>query len=415
MLYTYHDQLRKALAPGVQLAEFISKFLELPGGKLPVLRYAKAWYETIFRLGKEYPKPKFNIEHTQLGNQTFQIEESDILKLPFCNLVHFKKQGSDVPTQPKVLIVAPLSGHHATLLRDTVRSLLPENDVYITDWLDAKHIPIEDAMFDLAAYTRYVQDFIDILGPDVHVVSVCQPCVPVVAAIALNATNRYKRTTPLSLTLMAGPIDARLSPTKVNELAVNNDITWFENHVICKVPVGYPGAGRFVYPGFLQLTAFVAMNPDHHKKAYTDYYHNVAEANDDAINAHRRFYDDYNAVLDMPSEYYLETIEIVFQEFSLAVGNWKVGNRLVEPAKIKDMRLFTIEGENDDICGRGQTYAAHDLLTGTDPAYNQHYLAGGCGHYGVFSGSKWRTDICPRVNLFIKSAQQEYDLQQLQK
>ncbi|MEX4005015.1 polyhydroxyalkanoate depolymerase [Paraburkholderia sp. EG285A] len=301
---------------------------------------------------------------------------------------------------PVVLVVAPLSGHHATLLRDTVRTMLPDFDVYITDWLDARHVPRASGTFHLNDYVTYVQEFIDYLGSKVHVVAVCQSTVPVVGAVALSAAGHG--CTPASVTLMGGPVDARQSPTVVNRLALSKPLDWFSRTLINTVPHPHAGAGRKVYPGFRQHMAFVSMNPDRHLKAHVDYYHDVSVGNSEGANKHRAFYDEYNAVLDMDAGYYLETVRVVFQDFALARGTWTVNGERVSPEAIRDTALITVEGENDDICGQGQTHAAHDLCTAVDPSRRYRLTVEECGHYGIFSGRRWRTHIYPQIRELIQ-------------
>jgi poly(3-hydroxybutyrate) depolymerase len=298
------------------------------------------------------------------------------------------------------LLVAPLSGHHSTLLRDTVRGLLPLHDVYITDWTDARMVPLSEGRFHLHDYIYYVQEFIRTLGPDVHVISVCQPTVPVLAAISLMATDNDPHL-PKTMTMMGGPIDPRKSPTQVNNLATEKKFSWFENTVIYSVPANYPGYGRKVYPGFLQHTGFVAMNPDRHAQSHWDFYQHLVKGDDESAEQHRKFYDEYNAVLDMPADYYLETIKTVFQEFHLPKGTWEVEGK-VRPQDIKTVALFTVEGELDDISGAGQTQAAHELCSSIPANMKQDFVAPGCGHYGIFSGRRWREIIAPKIAEFIQ-------------
>jgi poly(3-hydroxybutyrate) depolymerase len=302
-------------------------------------------------------------------------------------------------TQPTVLVVAPLSGHHSTLLRDTVKSLLQHHKVYITDWTDARMVPTEAGPFHLDDYVRYVQEFIRHIGPSAHVISVCQPTVPVLAAVSLMASAG--EATPRTMTMMGGPIDARRSPTAVNNLAMNKSHAWFETNVIYRVPPNFPGAGRPVYPGFLQHTGFVAMNPDRHLTSHYDYFLDLVRGDGDSADGHRQFYDEYNAVLDMPAEYYLDTIKTVFQDFALVNGTWKVGGESVRPQDITKTALLTIEGELDDISGAGQTRAAHELCSGIPKSRQFHYDAIGAGHYGIFSGRRWREMVHPEVQRFI--------------
>ncbi|MFM0150820.1 polyhydroxyalkanoate depolymerase, partial [Paraburkholderia sp. RL18-085-BIA-A] len=314
---------------------------------------------------------------------------------PFCRLMRFKRfaDDSDAVTQlkdePVVLVCAPLSGHHSTLLRDTVRTLLQDHKVYLTDWIDARMVPLEAGEFGLDDYVAYIQEFIRHIGAkNLHVISVCQPTVPVLAAISLLASRGED--TPRTMTMMGGPIDARKSPTSVNSLATQHSYEWFDNNVIFTVPPNYPGVGRKVYPGFLQHTGFVAMNPERHAASHWDFYQSLLRGDEEDAEAHRRFYDEYNAVLDMAADYYLDTIRVVFQEFRLAEGTWDVAGERVKPQDIRHTALFTIEGELDDISGDGQTYAAHELCTGIPESDKRHFTAEKCGHYGIFSGRRWR-------------------------
>jgi len=408
MLYQFHELNRAFLNPLTQWAEASSKLFTNPVSPLAHTPYSQriaAGYELLFRLGKDYEKPEFGITSTTIDKQEVEIAQSTAVIKPFCKLLHFKKVLSDKELakldQPKVLLVAPLSGHHATLLRDTVRGLLPKHDVYITDWTDARMVPLSAGPFHLHDYIYYVQDFIHFLGAGTHVISVCQPTVPVLAAISLMATAKDPLL-PKTMTLMGGPIDPRKSPTQVNNLATEKKFSWFENTVIYSVPANYPGYGRKVYPGFLQHTGFVAMNPDRHAQSHWDFYQHLIQGDDESAEQHRKFYNEYNAVLDMPAEYYLETIKSVFQEFRLPTGTWEVEGKLVRPQDIKNVALFTVEGELDDISGPGQTQAAHDLCSGIPASMKQDYVAPGAGHYGIFSGRRWRDIICPKIGEFIK-------------
>ena len=409
MLYQFHELSRALMTPMTQWAEASSKMFANPISPLAHTPYAQriaAGYELMFRLGKDYEKPQFEINSVTINGKDVAILESSVTDKAFCKLLHFKK---DLPPkelsklkQAKVLLVAPLSGHHSTLLRDTVRSLLPQHDVYVTDWTDARTVPLSEGPFHLDDYIRYVQEFIRQLGPDVHVIAVCQPTVPVLAAIALMATEKDPKL-PKTMTMMGGPIDPRKSPTQVNNLATEKKFSWFENTVIYSVPGHFPGHGRKVYPGFLQHTGFVAMNPNHHAQSHWDFYQHLVQGDDESAEQHRKFYDEYNAVLDMPAEYYLETIKTVFQEFRLPMGTWEVAGKLVRPQDIKTVALFTVEGELDDISGPGQTQAAHDLCSGIPQKMKQDFVAPGCGHYGIFSGRRWREIICPKIGEFIKT------------
>jgi poly(3-hydroxybutyrate) depolymerase len=408
MLYQLHEMQRSFLNPLMQWADASAKLFSNPVSPFahtPFAQRIAAGYELMYRLGKDYEKPAFELNSTLIDGQTVGIMEHTVVSKPFCKLLHFKKDMSDTDfaalKQPTVLVVAPLSGHHSTLLRDTVRALLPQQDVYITDWVDARMVPLSDGPFHLDDYIYYVQDFIRHLGPDVHVISVCQPTVPVLAAISLMATANDPKL-PKTMIMMGGPIDPRKSPTAVNDLAIEKPFSWFENTVIYAVPGNYPGFGRKVYPGFLQHAGFIAMNPGRHAQSHREFYQQLVRGDDDSAEAHRKFYDEYNAVLDMPAEYYLETIKTVFQDFSLPKGTWTVGGQLVRPQDIENVALFTIEGELDDISGAGQTQAAHDLCTGIPADKQQHFTAPKCGHYGIFSGRRWREIICPMIGEFVR-------------
>jgi len=367
----------------------------------------------MHRLGKDYVKPEFGIHTVQVGKVDIAIHERIEIDKPFCELRRFKRFTDDAATltglkgQPTVLIVAPLSGHYATLLRDTVKTMLKDHKVYITDCKNARLVPLTEGEFHLDDYVNYVQEFIRHLQGkygNCHVISVCQPTVPVLAAVSLMASRG--ETTPLTMTMMGGPIDARKSPTAVNNLAMNKSFEWFENNVIYKVPGNFPGAGRRVYPGFLQHTGFVAMNPDRHASSHYDYFKDLIKGDDASTEAHRKFYDEYNAVLDMDADYYLETIKTVFQDYSLVHGTWNVKNaqgknELVRPQDISTTAMLTVEGELDDISGSGQTAAAHGLCSNIKPANRQHLEVVGAGHYGIFSGRRWRETVYPAVVKFI--------------
>jgi poly(3-hydroxybutyrate) depolymerase len=409
MLYQLHEMNRTLLSPLIQWAEASSKLFTSPVSPLahsPFSQRIAAGYELIFRLGKQYEKPEFGITTAEVNGITVDIVEDIVINKPFCNLLHFRKDlsGSTLAkvNLPKVLLVAPLSGHHATLLRDTVRGLLPNHDVYITDWTDARMVHLDKGAFHLHDYIYYVQDFIRHLSPDLHVISVCQPTVPVLAAISLMASDG-EAVMPKSMVMMGGPIDPRKSPTQVNDLATDKPFSWFENTVIYSVPSNYPGVGRKVYPGFLQHAGFVAMNPRRHAKSHWEFYLHLRRGDNESAEEHRKFYDEYNAVLDMPAEYYLETIQTVFQEFRLPTGTWEVEGKLVRPEDIKNVALFTIEGELDDISGSGQTRAAHELCKHIPKEMKHHYTAPQCGHYGIFSGRRWREMIVPQITEFIRT------------
>ncbi|CAD6507616.1 hypothetical protein LMG27952_00105 [Paraburkholderia hiiakae] len=414
MLYQIREFQRALLSPLTAWAQAASKSFSNPTSPFSLVpgatRFA-AGYELLYRLGKDYEKPEFNLRQIVKDGFNIPIVEQTIIEKPFCRLLRFKRYADDTAAvaalkdEPAVLVCAPLSGHHATLLRDTVRTLLQDHKVYITDWVDARMVPLEAGAFHLDDYVAYIQEFIRHIGAkNLHVLSVCQPTVPVLAAISLLASRGED--TPLTMTMMGGPIDARRSPTAVNSLATEHSLDWFANNVIHTVPANYPGEGREVYPGFLQHAGFVAMNPGRHTTAHWDFYKSLLRGDEEDAEAHRQFYDEYNAVLDMAAEYYLDTIRTVFQDFSLAEGTWDVAGERVRPQDIRDTALFTIEGELDDISGAGQTRAAHDLCTGIPEADKHHLTAEKCGHYGIFSGRRWRTIIYPQLRDFIRQHQQ---------
>ncbi len=401
MLYALHELRHAMLAPLNAVAKLYHHLLTDPFSPLayiPESRRIAAGYDLFLRLTNRYERPEFGLRSTAIDGVEVPITERVAVEQPFCRLLHFRRDV--VRNDPTVLLVAPLSGHFPTLLRDTVRALLPAHDVYITDWVDAKMVPLAAGPFHLDDYVDYIRQFIRFLGPDVHVISVCQPTVPVLGAVSLMAAAG--EVTPRTMVMMGGPIDPRRSPTSVNNLARQKPYSWFERHLIHAVPPKYPGFMRRVYPGFLQHLGFVAMNPARHADAHWDYYHHLVQGDGDNAEAHRKFYDEYNAVLDMPAEYYLDTVRTVFQENALAEGKWRVRGQLVDPAAITQTALFTIEGELDDISGSGQTEAAHRLCAGIPASRREHFLVPNVGHYGIFSGRRWREVIAPRIRDFIR-------------
>jgi len=390
MLYSLHEAQHMAMTPWRFWAEMSRGWFGHPFSPfiyLPLAKRLAASSDLFLRLTERYEKPQWGIEGLEV------VQEK-----PFCRLVRFRQSQEN---KHKVLLVAPLSGHHATLLRDTVRALLPEHEVWVTDWANARLVPLTAGPFHLADYVDYVREWIRFLSPDLHVISVCQPTVPVLAAVSLLSHN--KESVPRTMVMMGGPIDARRSPTAVNNLARRKPYSWFEQNVIQRVPSKYPGYMRRVYPGFLQHLGFVAMNPDRHLIAHWDYYHKLVMGDGESARAHRRFYDEYNAVLDMPAEYYLDTVKTVFQDYALPKGRMFVRDELVRPQAIRAPALLTIEGELDDISGNGQTEAAHALCLNIPRERRSHFLARGVGHYGIFSGRRWREMIFPRVRDFIRS------------
>ncbi|MGB3072606.1 MAG: polyhydroxyalkanoate depolymerase [Ottowia sp.] len=420
MLYQLYEAQRSLIEPFADLAEAAAKLYGNPhsmAGQLPMAHRVSAAYALMHRLGKDYEKPEFGIRKIDVEGVEVAIDERVELDKPFCELRRFKRFSDDPATldklkgQPAVLIVAPLSGHYATLLRDTVRTMLEGHKVYITDWKNARMVPLSEGEFHLDDYVNYVQEFIRYVQKtygNCHIVSVCQPTVPVLAAISLMASRGEK--TPLTMTMMGGPIDARKSPTAVNNLATTKSLEWFQNNVIFRVPPNYPGAGRRVYPGFLQHTGFIAMNPDRHAKSHYDFFKDLVKGDESNAESHRKFYDEYNAVLDMDADYYLETIQAVFQEFELVKGTMEMRSpsgklEPVRPQDITASALLTIEGELDDISGSGQTKAAHDLCTGIDGREQRHLEVKGAGHYGIFSGRRWREVVYPQVKAFIAQHQ----------
>ena len=402
MLYAAYEFQRQLSKPVRMWANALEQVYSSPYNPLTDTWFGKsvaAGAEIVARLTQNYAKPAFGLHTTQVGNETVAVNEEILLRKPFCQLVRFRRDTTR--RDPKVLVVAPMSGHFATLLRGTVEALLPEHDVHITDWVDAREVPLAQGNFDLDDYVDYLIDFCRYLGPDVHVVAVCQPSVPALGAAALMAADKDPRQ-PRSLTLMGGPIDTRVSPTTPNDLAMRNSMMWFRQNVISTVPFNYPGAMRRVYPGFLQLTSFISMNLDRHINAHMRQFEHLIKGDDDSADAHRTFYDEYLAVMDLTAEFYLQTIQVVFKEHQLPRGVWVSRGRPIEPAHIEPA-LMTVEGELDDISGVGQTKAAHALTPNIPGARHVHWEQPRVGHYGIFNGRKWREQIMPRVRDFIRA------------
>lgn len=398
MLYHFHELQHMALSPYRAWLR-ASRAALAPWHSQPMVRTFAAGLEVAERLTRRYGKPEFGFHSVEVGDQTVAVHEEVIDETPFCSLLHFAKTG--VRNQPKVLIVAPLSGHYATLLRGTVDAMLPEHDVYITDWTDGRDVVLADGAFHLDDYIELVMRHIKLLGEDVHVMAVCQPSVPVLAAVALLCEDNLTR--PKSMTLMGGPVDTRCAPTAVNTFAKEHSIAWFESHSVHTVPMTYPGFGRKVYPGFLQLQGFLGMNMERHVDAHVDHFWHLVEGDGDNAQHHRQFYDEYMSVMDLPAEYFLETVKAVFHDHALPKGTLEYRGRRVDPAHIKDVALFTIEGELDDISGVGQTAAAHDLCHHLAKRMRKHLEQKGVGHYGIFNGRTWRGKIQPQVAAFIKA------------
>lgn len=366
-----------------------------------MVRRTAAALEVFSRLRLTHVRPAYGIDLVEVDGQSQTVVEEAALRLPFGTLLRFHKPGARA--QPRVLLVAPLSGHFATLLRETVRTLLQDHEVYITDWHNARDVPLRHGAFGLDDYIDHLLQYLRHLGPETHMVAVCQPCVAALAATALLAEDDDPAQ-PASLTLMAGPVDCRVNPTGVNELATSKPISWFEQNLIAHVPPPHAGFMRRVYPGFLQLSAFLSMNLDRHKKSFVELFHHLVNGELDKANAIRLFYDEYFAVNDLPAEFYLETVEKVFQTYDLARGVLTYRGRLVRPQAIRRTSLMTVEGERDDICSIGQTVAAHDLCSSIRPYRKTHHVQTGVGHYGVFSGRKWNQQIYPRVREVIHAS-----------
>ncbi|MEX0604468.1 MAG: polyhydroxyalkanoate depolymerase [Marinobacter sp.] len=405
MMYYAHEMSRTALTPMRLIAKAQSSLLRHPlnpVSRIPGSRSMASAFGVFSDLTRRYPKPAFNLDTTVCDGETVQVRERIARRKPFGQLKHFDRQ-TERPNDPKLLIVAPLSGHFASLLRGTVEAMLPEHDVYITDWRDACMVPVTEGSFGLDDYIDYVIDFIAHLGPDTHVLAVCQPVVPVLAATAIMAEEQHP-SAPRSLALMSGPIDGRVDPTAPCELATKHPLSWFKRNLIYSVPVPYAGAMRRVYPGFLQLSGFINMNFDRHVDAYRGLFRSIRDDDAEEVTRHRDFYDEYLAVMDLPETYYLDTIQRVFQEFQLARGCFKHRGRLVNPAAIQNTALMTIEGEKDDISSPGQTKAAHTLCSNVPDSRRVHHLQPGVGHYGTFNGRRWREDISPRLQKFIRAS-----------
>jgi poly(3-hydroxybutyrate) depolymerase len=367
----------------------------------PAVRNLTAVYELIARAGLTHTRPPFGIQSVTVGNREVEVREEAAAKTPFGTLLHFKK---DIATaQPRVLLVAPLSGHFATLLRATVRTMLPDHDVFITDWHNARDVPLTAGRFGVDEYTDHLIKFLETMGPGSHILAVCQPCVAALAATAVMA-QAGNPAQPRSMTLMAGPIDTRINPTKVNELAKKRTIEWFERSLTASVPLRYPGAFRRVYPGFVQLVAFMSMNIERHIKAHKELYDNLAAGEVEKAAVTKAFYDEYFAVLDLTAEFYLETVQLIFQDHALPQGRLEWHGERVEPRAIRKTMLLTVEGERDDICAVGQTVAAHDLCSKLRPYLKRHHMQAGVGHYGVFSGTRWEKQIYPILKNVILSS-----------
>jgi poly(3-hydroxybutyrate) depolymerase len=403
MLYSMYDWQFAAAQPFRLIAVAGQELFSNPAMPVSDTRFGRAMaagFELFERTTRRYVKPSFGIEFTHVGNRTVEVSEEIVLTADFGNLVRFKRDTKR--KDPKVLLVAPMSGHFATLLRGTVSALLPDHDVYVTDWTDAREIPAAKGKFDLDDYVDYLVKFLEHLGPDTHVVAVCQPSVPVMAAVSLMAADDHPDQ-PATMTLMGGPIDTRINPTAVNQYAEDRPIEWFRSSVLSVVPMSYPGGGRRVYPGFMQLSGFMTMNMDRHFGAHVKMFEHLDTGDGDSAEAHRRFYDEYLSVMDMTAEFYLQTVETVFQRHDLPRGKMKHRGRAIDPSAIRKTALLTVEGELDDISATGQTEAAHRLCSNLAKSKKKHHLQERVGHYGIFNGRRWREQIYPVVRDFIRA------------
>lgn len=406
MFYQFYELNHAALQPYRAVADASRLFFSNPLNPIAHTSWGRsmaAAAELFERTTRRYGKPEFGLPTTCINGREVDVIERVVWSRPFCDLLHFSRSASADPAgDPRILIVAPMSGHYATLLRGTVETFLPSADVYITDWTDARLVPASDGRFDLDDYIDYIIEMLHVLGPDTHVVAVCQPSVPVLAAVSVMEARKDPNA-PSTMTLMGGPIDTRRNPTAVNRLAEEKPLQWFKDNVIMNVPWPHPGFMREVYPGFLQLSGFMSMNLDRHIIAHKDFYMHLVKDDGDSAEKHRDFYDEYLAVMDLTAEFYLQTVETVFIRHALPNGTMTHRGEAVDPAAITNTALLTIEGENDDISGLGQTEAAHDICTGIPDSRREHYVQPKVGHYGVFNGSRFRNEIAPRILDFMRS------------
>jgi poly(3-hydroxybutyrate) depolymerase len=409
MQYYAYEVAHAMLQPLRLSIQALKGYLESPFNPVGTSAWGKnvlAACEVFEGVTRRYGKPEFGITETRVGGLTVPVREEVVLKKTFCNLLHFDRDETVVGKRydPKVLLVAPMSGHYATLLRGTVEALIKEHNLYITDWVDAREVPAYNGPFDLADFIDTLIEFIQFLGPNTHVIAVCQPSVPALAAAAVMAA-RDDPSQPASLTLMGGPIDTRRNPTAVNKLAQDKPISWFAQNVISHVPFPNPGFMRRVYPGFVQLTGFMTMNLERHTEAHMKLFEHLVAGDCDSVRQHRTFYEEYLAVMDLPAEFYLETVKTVFQDHALPDGKMTHRGEIVDCGAITKTALMTVEGERDDICGLGQTQAAHDLCPNVPLDEHYYYVQPGVGHYGVFNGTRFRTEIAPRIREFIRTIQ----------
>jgi polyhydroxyalkanoate depolymerase len=395
MIYEAYQAQTDLMGPMRAFAQIAVDMLDGPFSSIfdrSALQPLSAAYQMMVRATLTHARPDFDIRSVRVGNADVPVSEEVVHKAAFASLLRFRKQSDH--KQPRVLLIAPLSGHYATLLRGTIKTLLTEHDVYVTDWHNARDVPLSEGRFGFDDYVDYIIRFLEILGPGAHIVAVCQPCVQALVAASVMA-EQNNPAQPRSMTLMAGPIDTRVNPTKVNELACSKSMDWFERNLIAQVPLRFAGAGRRVYPGFLQLSAFMGMNLQRHIQAHVELYEHLARGDQAKAEAKKAFYDEYFAVLDLTAEFYLETVRKVFQDHELPLGKLQWRGKPINPAAIRKTSLLTVEGERDDICAIGQTLAAHDLCKSIKPFRKRHHLQAGVGHYGVFSGQKWESQIYP--------------------
>ncbi|QFY61848.1 polyhydroxyalkanoate depolymerase [Rhizobium grahamii] len=405
MFYQLYELNHAALAPYRAFADIMRMVYANPLNPIsqtPWGRTVAASLEMFERTTRRYGKPSFGLNDTVIGDRKIAVREEVVWSRPFCNLLHFARNvPSGQAPDPRILIVAPMSGHYATLLRGTVEALLPSADIYITDWIDARMVPMTEGTFDFDDYVDYVIEMLRFLGPDTHVIAVCQPSVPVLAAAAVMEADNDPFS-PSSMTLMGGPIDTRINPTAVNQLAKERSLEWFADNVIMNVPWPQPGFMRPVYPGFLQLSGFMSMNLDRHVIAHKEFFMHLVKNDGEPAEKHRDFYDEYLAVMDLTAEFYLQTVDQVFIKHSLPKGELLHRGRPVDPAAIRNVALLTVEGENDDISGVGQTKAAQTICVNIPENMRMHYLQPDVGHYGVFNGSRFRREIAPRIVNFVR-------------
>ena len=403
MLYKINAQMMEAMRPVHVLARQTRQMFYQPWNPFNgswLFRTVRASMELTERLTDYYEEPAWDLDTTEINGKTVDIAYDVVVQKPYCDLLHFRRCTSGLE-QPKVLMLAPLSGHFATLLRGTVREFLPDHEVYITDWRNARDVPLSDGSFHFDDYVDYLIEFMEHLGPDTHVLAVCQPCVPMLVAAGYMAmTNNPNQ--PRSMTLMGGPVDTRINPTDVNDYASGKDLEWFEDNVICRVPRGFVGRRQLVYPGFIQLTGFMSMNMDSHVSKHFKFFTDLVKGDGESAEAHRQFYNEYLAVMDMPAHYYLETIRRVFLEHQLPKGELMIHGERLDLGAIRDIALLTVEGELDDITGRGQTACALELCSGIPATRKQHMEVEGVGHYGIFNGRRFREEIAPAVKAFMR-------------